>query len=291
MSHTPSTDVLTPRQLAFIAERLPEPPQARTGRPHYTNHELLPGILRVLRSGCRWRDLDRPGSPSGVTHWRRLRYWHRTRGYRRVWRTLLNFLVQGKRLDRSLISLDGTLIPSQEFSEQTGYSGKHRTVGTKLSLLVDRAGTPIVASLAPGNYHDTPLGVLTLANIFKPLPILRDILPDAAKTAEPTLLADKGYDSLRFRRFVQERGFRPLIPTRSCIPAEQAIGELYGEDVVLQRKRYVVERTIGWLKGFRRLRFRVDCTAASFQAFVYLAILVLCVRRLVSQSRASAPTR
>ena len=33
-------------------------------------------------------------APSGVTHWRRLRYWHRRSGYRRVWRTLLNFLVQ-----------------------------------------------------------------------------------------------------------------------------------------------------------------------------------------------------
>ena len=61
MPQIPSTDVLTPRQLAFIAERLPEPPHAPSGRPHYTNHELLPGILRVLRSGCRWRDLDRPG--------------------------------------------------------------------------------------------------------------------------------------------------------------------------------------------------------------------------------------
>jgi transposase len=53
------------------------------------------------------------------------------------------------------------------------------------------------------------------------------------------------------------------------------------EDAVLQQKRSVVERTTGWLKGFRRLRFRVDRTAASFQAVVYLAILVLCVRRLV----------
>jgi transposase len=210
-----------------------------------------------------------------------LRYWHRRQGYRRVWHALLNFLVQGKRLDSSLLSLDGTLIPSQEFAEQTGYSGKHRAVGTKLSLLVDRAGTPIAVSVAPGNYHDTPLGVLTLANIFKPLPILRDILPDAAKTAEPTLLADKGYDSLRFRRFVQERGFRPLIPARRCIPAEQAAGELYAQDAALQRKRYVVERTLGWFKGFRRLRYRVDRTATSFQAFVYLAILVLCVRRLI----------
>ena len=289
-SHLPS-DVLTPRQLAFVAERLPEPPCASRGRRPYSNLQLLPGILRVLRSGCRWRDLDRPGFPSGVTHWRRLRYWHRRRGYRRAWNALLNFLVQGKRLDRSLVSLDGTLIPSQEFAEQTGYSGKHRAVGTKLSLLVDRAGTLIAASLAPGNYHDTPLGVLTLANIFKPLPILRDILPDAAKSAEPTLLADKGYDSLRFRQFVLDQGFRPLIPTRRSIPAEQAVGELYGEDAALQRKRYVVERTLSWLKGFRRLRYRVDRTAASFHAFVYLAILVLCVRRLIGPSRGSAPAR
>src|SRR5215210_8809341 len=244
MSSFCSNDVLTPRQLAFIADRLPEPPRARTGRPAYSNRDLLPGILRVLRSGCRWRDLDRSGSPSGVTHWRRLRYWHKRKGYRQVWRTLLNLLVQSKRLDRSLVSLDGTLIPSQEFAEQTGYSGKQRAFGTKLSLLVDRAGTPIAVSVAPGNYHDTPLGVLTLANIFKPLPILRDILPDAAKTAEPTLLADKGYDSLRFRQFVQDHGYRPLIPTRSCIPAEQAVGELYAEDNALQSQRYVIERTI-----------------------------------------------
>jgi hypothetical protein len=44
----------------------------------------------------------------------------------------------------------------------------------------------------------------------------------------------------------------------------------------------VVEQTLGRLKAFRRLRYRVDRTAASIQAFVYLAILVLCVRRFVT---------
>src|SRR5215211_4084362 len=175
MPATLSTDVLTPRQLAFIAERLPEPPCAVRGRRPYSNLQLLPGILRVLRSGCRWRDLDRPGHPSGITHWRRLRCWHRRTGYRKVWHSLLNFLVQSKRPDRSLVSLDGTLILSQEFTEQTGYSGKHRLVGTKLSLLVDRAGTPIAISVGPGNYHDEALGFLTLANIYKPPLILRGI--------------------------------------------------------------------------------------------------------------------
>jgi transposase len=158
MLATLASDVLTSRQLTFLAERLPEPPHAPRGRRPYSNQELLPGMLRVLRSGCRWRDLDRLGSPSGVTHWRRLRYWHQRTGYRRVWHTLLNILVQGKRLDRSLVSLDGTLIPSHQFAEQTGYSDRHRAVETKLSLLVDRAGTPLAVIVAPGNYHDGALG-------------------------------------------------------------------------------------------------------------------------------------
>jgi transposase len=104
--------------------------------------------------------------------------------------------------------------------------GKHRLVGTMLSLLVDRAGTPLAVSVERGNCHDGALGFLALANICKPPPILRGILPDAAKTAAPTLLADKGYDSRRFRQFVHDHGFRPLIPMRRCIPAKQATGLL-----------------------------------------------------------------
>jgi hypothetical protein len=35
----------------------------------------------------------------------------------------------------------------------------------------------------------------------------------------------------------------------------------------------------------------VDRTAASFQAFVYVAVLVLCLRRLLNPSRVRAPAR
>ena len=97
---------------------------------------------------------------------------------------------------------------------------------------------------------------MTLTNSYESLSIPKEILPDAAKTPEPTLLTDAGYDGLRCRRFEAESGFRPLIPVRSCIPTEQAVGELYAVNPGLQRKRYVVERMLGWLKGFRRLRHR-----------------------------------
>ena len=112
------------------------------------------------------------------------------------------------------------------------------------------------------------MGCLTFANGLVPLPILRGILPDAAKTAEPTLLADKGYDSLRFWTIVHDQGFRPLIPTRSCIPPEEAAGELYAEDATLQRTRYVVVRPLTGVMCVLRLRSRGDRSAVSLHVVV-----------------------
>ena len=67
MSSGLSSDVLTPRQLTFIAERLPEPSRPTRGRRPYSNQDLLPGILRVLRSGCRSTSQGtRQASPIGV---------------------------------------------------------------------------------------------------------------------------------------------------------------------------------------------------------------------------------
>ena len=155
-----TTDVLTLEQIEFIAGQLPSP-KATTGRPAYTNQELLPGILRVLRSGCRWRDLNLPGYPDGSTHWRRLRLWRRGLHFRRLWQRILKLLDEQKpeekanRLKR--FSIDGTLLPSFEFKEKTGYSGKHRRVGVKASFVVDATGLPLSAVLASGNVHDVSL--------------------------------------------------------------------------------------------------------------------------------------
>src|SRR5829696_170777 len=164
---SPPSDVLTSHQLAFIAERLREPPCAPRSRRPYSNQELLPGILRVLRSGCRWRDLGRPVRPSGVTHWHRLRFWHRWRGPSPGTACAAHLCCPGQ-APRSVAGQPRRHPqPSQEFTEQTGYSGKHHAMGTKLLLLADRAGTPIAISVAPGNYHSGPLRFLTVINIYK----------------------------------------------------------------------------------------------------------------------------
>jgi len=120
-----TTDVVSNTQLEYLASRLPKP-TAKTGRPSYTNLELLPGILKVLRSGCRWRDLDRKDLPSGVTHWRRLRFWGSKFGLKNVWNLILQKLHKLNKLDLNIASIDGSLVPSFNFFDTTGYSGKYK---------------------------------------------------------------------------------------------------------------------------------------------------------------------
>jgi transposase len=97
------SDVLTYKQMLFLSKRLPQP-HKETGRPAYSNLELLPGILKVLRSGCRWRDLDRAyfNRPSGITHWRRFRFWRRSKAFKLLWDLILKRLAGTGKLDLSI---------------------------------------------------------------------------------------------------------------------------------------------------------------------------------------------
>src|SRR5215212_6673102 len=69
----------------------PERPKPKGGRPRVSDRAALTGILFVLQSGIPWEMLPQEmGCGSGVTCWRRLRYWQR----RRVWKKLLHALLQ-----------------------------------------------------------------------------------------------------------------------------------------------------------------------------------------------------
>lgn len=269
------TDVLTDGQLAFIAQKLPQP-NATTGRPAFSNMDLLPGILRVLRSGCRWRDLNLPGYPDGSTHWRRLRLWRKGQNFRFLWRKLLHLLEEktnnevGEQVKR--LNIDGTLLQSFAFREKSGYSGKHRRVGVKASIVVDGTGLPLAVTLARGNIHDVSLAEGTLERMVR-----------SSRYIGASLAADKGYDSRKFRRFAFHNGIKPNIPKRSCTKTGKGpyAFHMYSYDADIGKQRFIVERTNAWLKSFRRLRNRFDYQTASFEAFLYLAIIIICVRRLI----------
>jgi putative transposase len=148
------------------------------------------------------------------------------------------------------------------------FSGKHRSLGVKASIIVDGTGIPLGVNIAPGSWNDMKLAINTIEDMRLEVPLFGSYL-----------LADKGYDSFKFRKYLDWKGLRSNIPKRSTTLGLEK--ELYNCDPKLSKLRFIIERTNAWFKSFKRLRFRYDRTSYSFEAFLYLAILVICVRRLV----------
>jgi len=83
------------------------------------------------------------------------------------------------------------------------------------------------------------------------------------------LHADKGYDYSRCRRALRQRGIIPRIARRGIESRER-----------LGRYRWVVERSLAWLLGFRRLGVRYERRAEILEGLLHLACSLICVRFL-----------
>ena len=85
---------LVPDELWEVVQPLLPRHRARPGkrgRPPVDDRACLTGIVFVLQSGIPWEMLPQEmGCGSGMTCWRRLRYWQR----RGVWKKLLHALLQ-----------------------------------------------------------------------------------------------------------------------------------------------------------------------------------------------------
>lgn len=92
----------------------PHLPKLRSkGRPWKNNREVFEGILWILRSGARWKDLpERYPSPS--TCWRRLKLWEEQDVWLDLWRAFLSELDKRGRLDWAEVFMDGTFAPAKK---------------------------------------------------------------------------------------------------------------------------------------------------------------------------------
>lgn len=79
------------------------------------------------------------------------------------------------------------------------------------------------------------------------------------------LHADKGYDFSRCREALRKRGIKSRIARRGVESSER-----------LGCHRWVVERTLSWLKRFRRLKVRYERRADVHQAFLELGCALIC---------------
>jgi transposase len=100
---------LTDAQWAVVEALLPEGKSGpgRKGRPRRGNREVLEGILWVLRTGARWRDLPPPFPPYQTCH-RRFGQWSRGRTLEGVLKALVADMQARGGIDLSEAYIDGS---------------------------------------------------------------------------------------------------------------------------------------------------------------------------------------
>ena len=101
------------RLWALLAPLIPPPGVARGpgGRPRIEDRAALEGILFVLYTGCRWRDLPLAlGCGSGHTAWRRLRQWQAAGVWEKLHTAVLEELSVAGILDWSRASIDSVSV-------------------------------------------------------------------------------------------------------------------------------------------------------------------------------------
>jgi transposase len=106
--------VLTDEQWRRVAPHLPQHAASpKGGRPRAEDRECLEGILWLLRSGARWRDIPLD-LPSGSTCWRRLQEWAGEQVLQEIQAILIEELGALGKLDLEELLADATFIRAKK---------------------------------------------------------------------------------------------------------------------------------------------------------------------------------
>ena len=105
---------LSDEQWSLISDLFPVPARdPRGGRPRIDSRQCLEGILWVLRSGARWKDLPR-SFPSYVTCWRRFAQWSLSGVWDQAWQRLIKQLDERGQINWKEGFADGTFAAAKK---------------------------------------------------------------------------------------------------------------------------------------------------------------------------------
>ncbi|MCA1224397.1 IS5 family transposase [Streptomyces sp. 8L] len=258
---------LVPDELWELFERVVPPAPVRPqggGRRRYGDREVLAAIVFVATSGCTWAQLPPSFGPSGPTAHRRFSEWSKARVWGKLHRLVLDELGARGELDWSRCAIDSVNMRALK-GDLTGPNPVDRgKYGSKIHLITERTGLPLSVGISGANMHDSQ-GLEPLVRGIPPIRSRRG--PRRRKPGK--LHGDKGYDYRHLRQWLSSRGISHRIARKGVESSER-----------LGRHRWVVERSMSWLAGCRRLHRRYERKAEHFLAFAGIAATLICYRRL-----------
>jgi len=252
---------ITSGQWEVLEPLIPKPPRRPDGRgrPWRDSREVLNGVLWVLRTGAPWHNLPDTYPPYQTCH-RRFQQWVRTGALEQILKALSEDLWERRGLDLSECFIDGTFVAAKKGGLCVGKT--RRGKGTKIMTVADRIGLPLSVYATSASPHEVNLVEPTLNARF-------------LEEKPERLIGDKAFDSDSLDKTLEAEGIEMIAPhrdNRKKSPTQD------GRILRRIRRRWKVERLIGWLQNFRRLVVRYEHHIENFLGFIHLSCIIILLK-------------
>ena len=220
------------------------------GRPPLNPRTVLNGIIWIMKSGGRWRDLPAPyGNWNSIYH--KFRLWCAQGLFDRLLKVFNDS-------ETTLLEMDSTFC---KVHQSACSNRKNQDIGssrggknTKIHVLLNERMQAVNVLISGGHINDSDKALELLAGI---------------DLTGKKVLADRAYSCDKIRSYLESHG------VTVCIPDKVNFKVKHSFDAELYKQRNLVERFFQRIKNYRHIAFRFDKLADCFLNFVLLASVVI----------------
>src|SRR5450759_3570712 len=244
---------------AFVAPYLTLMPIDAAQRQHDLR-EVFNALRYMVRAGAPWRMLPND-LPPWYTVYQQTQRWLAAGSFEAIVHDLRGMLrlAQGRKAEPSAAIFDGrTMQSTPESGARAGYDGAKRKKGSKVHMAVDTLGNLLALHVTPANEQER-------AQVEELAEAVQEVTNEHVELA----YVDQGYTSEEPAKAAREQGI-----TLEVVRLPEA-----KRGFVLLPRRWVVERSFGWMARFRRLAKDYERLATTLVGMHFVAFVCLLLHR------------
>lgn len=231
---------------------------------------VLDALFYIVRTGCQWRNLP-PEYPKWTAVYYYFDKWTKNASLEKI-NVLVNELdriKENRDSTPSLLCIDSQSVKlSPMMGNDRGIDGHKCVNGRKRQFLVDTGGRVWGVAVHAANIADGKGGLPLLNRVKEIGQSVKKILGD---TAYNGIFADAVVEiGCEYEKSARIGGNADLTKTQ---PKK-------GKKFIVEAKRWVVERTIGWTNFFRRITKDYERTVQSSESWLLLANITIMLQRI-----------